>query len=137
MEVDSADGWYDERYKDVHNDPEWSYLAEFDTGSDYGDVGIDWGNPLIPGYPRKFTKWVVINLVEYDNVGINDPLYAGGGRVHEPVPNWQILPVAENVERREGELIWWAPLGYYSSPHYRLYGTVTHKPPEKEKPMSY
>lgn len=137
MEVDSADGWYDDRYKDVHNDPQWSYLAEFDTGSSYGGVWFDWGDPLRPGYPRKYMNWVVINLVEYDFVGINDPLFPYGGRVHEPRPNWRIYPLAEDQEKFIGPLIWWAPLGYYSSPHYLLHGTLTHKPPEKESPMSY
>jgi hypothetical protein len=132
MEVDSEEGWYDSRYEDVHDDPQWSYLAEFDTDSIYGGVVFDWGDPLRPGHPRKFTKWVVINLVEYDSTDENDRLYPFGRYLYEPAPNWRIYPLAEDQESFVGPLLWWAPYNYYDEPHYWLHGAITHKPPGKD-----
>jgi hypothetical protein len=137
VEVDSPEGLLDLRYENVHNDPDWAYLAEFDTGSVYGGVPIAWGDPQRQGFPRKFTKWVVINLVEYNYSDINDRLYPGG--LFYPEKNWwRIPPLAEDQEKFEGVLLWWAPIlpPPFLVPFYNFYGTLSHKPPEKAPSLS-
>jgi hypothetical protein len=136
-EVDSPDGEYDFRVSDVHNDPDWSYLAEFDSGGRL-NVRTLWGDPVRPGYPRKFVKWVVINLVEYDSTNENDALVARGFRTLSP-PNWRIEPLAEDVKDQRAELMTWSdtpPFEPFWPIRYSLHGVLTHTPPKTTTPAS-